>query len=39
LVRPIGDCLYLLPPLATPPDRVDEAIEVLSAVLDETSAA
>jgi adenosylmethionine-8-amino-7-oxononanoate aminotransferase len=29
LVRPIGDCLYLLPPLSTSPDRIDEAVDTL----------
>jgi adenosylmethionine-8-amino-7-oxononanoate aminotransferase len=29
LVRPMGDCLYLLPPLSTPPARVREAAETL----------
>jgi adenosylmethionine-8-amino-7-oxononanoate aminotransferase len=29
LVRPIGDCLYLLPPLSTPPGRLTEAAETL----------
>ena len=29
LVRPMGDCLYLLPPLSTPPARVAEAIDTL----------
>jgi adenosylmethionine-8-amino-7-oxononanoate aminotransferase len=29
LVRPMGDCLYLLPPLSTPPARVCEAAETL----------
>ncbi|HJW33596.1 MAG TPA: adenosylmethionine--8-amino-7-oxononanoate transaminase [Holophagaceae bacterium] len=34
LVRPIGDCLYLLPPLATPPERIEAAGEVLLELLD-----
>ena len=34
LVRPIGNCLYLLPPLSTPGDRIDEAVETLTACLD-----
>ena len=34
LVRPMGDCLYLLPPLSTPPDRLREAGETLLALLD-----
>lgn len=34
LVRPIGDCLYLLPPLNTPPARVAEAAETLLDLLD-----
>ena len=29
LVRPMGDCLYLLPPLSTPPARIAEAAETL----------
>jgi adenosylmethionine-8-amino-7-oxononanoate aminotransferase len=29
LVRPIGDCLYLLPPLATPIDRIDAVVDAL----------
>jgi len=29
LVRPIGSCLYLLPPLVTPLARIDEAVAVL----------
>ncbi len=29
LVRPIGDCLYLMPPLSTPPERIREAAEEL----------
>ncbi|MDR3682302.1 MAG: adenosylmethionine--8-amino-7-oxononanoate transaminase [Geothrix sp.] len=29
LVRPIGDCLYLMPPLGTPPARIAEAAETL----------
>ncbi|MFN7959511.1 MAG: aminotransferase class III-fold pyridoxal phosphate-dependent enzyme [Holophagaceae bacterium] len=29
LVRPIGDCLYLLPPLNTPPERIREAAATL----------
>ena len=29
LVRPMGDCLYLLPPLSTPPARIREAAETL----------
>ncbi len=29
LVRPIGDCLYLMPPLCTPPERLQEAAETL----------
>jgi adenosylmethionine-8-amino-7-oxononanoate aminotransferase len=35
LVRPIGDCLYLLPPLSTPPARLAEAAETLLQLLDE----
>ena len=33
LVRPIGDCLYLLPPLNTPPARISEAAETLADLL------
>jgi len=33
LVRPIGDCLYLLPPLSTPPARIREAAETLLELL------
>ena len=33
LVRPIGDCLYLMPPLATPPERIPEAVETLRMLL------
>jgi adenosylmethionine-8-amino-7-oxononanoate aminotransferase len=32
-VRPIGDCLYLLPPLSTPPARVTEAADTLARLL------
>lgn len=35
LVRPIGDCLYLLPPLNTPPDRIAEAAQTLWELLSE----
>jgi adenosylmethionine-8-amino-7-oxononanoate aminotransferase len=33
LVRPIGDCLYLMPPLSTPPVRVHEAVDTLLELL------
>lgn len=33
LVRPMGDCLYLMPPLATPPERVREAVAILIGLL------
>ena len=33
LVRPIGDCLYLMPPLNTPPARIHEAGETLLRLL------
>ena len=33
LVRPIGDCLYLMPPLATSPERVREAVRTLATLL------
>lgn len=33
LARPVGDCLYLMPPLCTPPDRIREAGETLRALL------
>ncbi|HET8715908.1 MAG TPA: aminotransferase class III-fold pyridoxal phosphate-dependent enzyme [Holophagaceae bacterium] len=32
-VRPMGDCLYLLPPLSTPPARIREAVGTLAALL------
>ena len=32
-VRPMGDCLYLLPPLSTPPGRIAEAVETLASLL------
>ena len=35
LIRPIGDCLYLMPPLATPPARILEAVETIQRLLDE----
>jgi adenosylmethionine-8-amino-7-oxononanoate aminotransferase len=34
LVRPIGDCLYLMPPLITPPARIAEAAETLVDLLE-----
>jgi adenosylmethionine---8-amino-7-oxononanoate aminotransferase len=34
LVRPIGDCLYLLPPLSTPAKRIHGAVETLKMLLD-----
>ncbi|HJU84846.1 MAG TPA: adenosylmethionine--8-amino-7-oxononanoate transaminase [Holophagaceae bacterium] len=34
LVRPIGDCLYLLPPLSTPAARIREAVDTLLELLD-----
>ena len=34
LVRPMGNCLYLLPPLATPPERIREAVETIGRLLD-----
>nr|WP_320133240.1 adenosylmethionine--8-amino-7-oxononanoate transaminase [uncultured Holophaga sp.] len=33
LVRPMGDCLYLMPPLATPVSRIREAVEALGGLL------
>lgn len=33
LVRPMGDCLYLLPPLSTPPSRIREAVETIGRLL------
>lgn len=33
LVRPMGDCLYLLPPLSTPPERIREAVRSLANLL------
>ncbi|HEU4952107.1 MAG TPA: adenosylmethionine--8-amino-7-oxononanoate transaminase [Holophagaceae bacterium] len=32
-VRPMGDCLYLLPPLSTPPARIREAVGTLVELL------
>jgi adenosylmethionine-8-amino-7-oxononanoate aminotransferase len=29
----MGDCLYLLPPLATPPERIREAVTTLLKLL------
>jgi adenosylmethionine-8-amino-7-oxononanoate aminotransferase len=34
LVRPMGDCLYLMPPLTTPTERVFEAVETIASLLD-----
>ncbi len=34
LLRPMGDCLYLLPPLSTPPARIEEAGGVILELLD-----
>jgi adenosylmethionine-8-amino-7-oxononanoate aminotransferase len=36
LVRPIGDCLYLMPPLATPPGRVFDAVDTIVELLQST---
>ncbi len=33
LLRPIGDCLYFLPPLSTPPDRLEEATDTVLTLL------
>jgi adenosylmethionine-8-amino-7-oxononanoate aminotransferase len=33
LARPVGDCLYLMPPLCTPPARIREAGETLHTLL------
>ncbi len=33
LIRPMGDCLYLMPPLATPLERVETAIETILELL------
>ena len=35
LIRPIGDCLYLMPPLATPPERIPEAVATVRRLLDQ----
>jgi adenosylmethionine---8-amino-7-oxononanoate aminotransferase len=35
LVRPMGDCLYLMPPLATPPERLKGLGETLGVLLRE----
>ena len=34
LLRPMGDCLYLLPPLSTSPSRIEAAGEVILELLD-----
>jgi adenosylmethionine-8-amino-7-oxononanoate aminotransferase len=34
LVRPMGDCLYLMPPLSTPPERAAWAVETIASLLD-----
>ena len=36
LIRPMGDCLYLLPPLATAPGLIQEAVATVKRLLDET---
>ena len=33
LIRPIGDCLYFMPPLGTPPSRAEEAVETITNLL------
>ncbi len=33
LIRPIGDCLYFMPPLGTPPSRAEEAVETITYLL------
>jgi len=33
LIRPMGDCLYLMPPLTTPPEKVFEAVEIIVRLL------
>jgi adenosylmethionine-8-amino-7-oxononanoate aminotransferase len=35
LIRPIGSCLYLLPPLATPPERIRAAVATVARLLRE----
>ena len=32
-IRPMGDCIYLLPPLSTPPARIHQAVEALGDLL------
>ncbi|MDR2697849.1 MAG: adenosylmethionine--8-amino-7-oxononanoate transaminase [Holophagales bacterium] len=34
LIRPMGDCLYFMPPLATPPERVYESVETIVKMMD-----
>jgi adenosylmethionine-8-amino-7-oxononanoate aminotransferase len=34
LVRPMGDCLYLMPPLVTTPERATEAVDTIIELLD-----
>ena len=33
LIRPIGDCLYFMPPLGTPPSRAEEAVDTITSLL------
>jgi adenosylmethionine-8-amino-7-oxononanoate aminotransferase len=33
LVRPIGDCLYFMPPIATAPERAVKAVEALAELI------
>ncbi|MDR1840306.1 MAG: adenosylmethionine--8-amino-7-oxononanoate transaminase [Holophagales bacterium] len=33
LIRPMGDCLYLMPPLSTPSDRIYEAVGIIDKLL------
>lgn len=33
LIRPIGDCLYFMPPLSTPPARAKEAVDTITYLL------
>ena len=35
LIRPMGNCLYFMPPISTPLSRAEEAVETLKKMLDE----
>jgi adenosylmethionine-8-amino-7-oxononanoate aminotransferase len=35
LLRPLGDTLYLFPPLTTTPDEIDQLVQILAASADD----